>query len=330
MFWSKNEKQNFKVLSISGGTQKGFVSLIIAIKLESELKKLNPNKEFIEYFNTIIAVSSGSLIASCLVIPSEKNPKKPKYSLSECYKSFNQGSNILNKEITHWNKFLVYAGLKNSVISTDDFAKKLTEGLSLDQNYKLSQAVIPINIISYDIDNDKPRICSTYEAKKDPKKDFNLKDAFLASIALPPYFLKKTTHSKHGEKLHDYDEGIIHPSPIIISLPYIAKENNLERNDINIISIGVSISKTKDVLKNLDDQYIIYKAIDYINISQQITKPPFDDFSKYIYKGFYKLDLTVPIGIQQSFYNQNNRKDMDNYNKMIACTLKYIDKNENF
>ncbi len=77
------------------------------------------------------------------------------------------------------------------MISTDDFAKKLTEGLSLDQNYKLSQAVIPINIISYDIDNDKPRICSTYEAKKDPKKDFNLKDAFLASIALPPYFLKK-------------------------------------------------------------------------------------------------------------------------------------------
>ena len=51
MFWSKNEKQNFKVLSISGGTQKGFVSLIIAIKLESELKSLTQIKNLL---NTLI------------------------------------------------------------------------------------------------------------------------------------------------------------------------------------------------------------------------------------------------------------------------------------
>ena len=86
MFW--NSKKKLKVLAFSGGTQKGIVSLIIALKLDSELKKYNPEKEFIEYFDTVTAVSSGSIIASCLVIPSDENPKKPRYSLYDCCKFF--------------------------------------------------------------------------------------------------------------------------------------------------------------------------------------------------------------------------------------------------
>ena len=62
MFWSKKSK--FKLLSISGGVQKGSISMIIALKLESELRKHNPDKPFIKYFDEVTALSSGSLIAS--------------------------------------------------------------------------------------------------------------------------------------------------------------------------------------------------------------------------------------------------------------------------
>ena len=51
MYWNKNSK--FNLLSISGGSQRGVVSLAIALKLENALKKINPNKEFIEYFDAI-------------------------------------------------------------------------------------------------------------------------------------------------------------------------------------------------------------------------------------------------------------------------------------
>ena len=331
MFW--NSKKKLKVLAFSGGTQKGIVSLIIALKLDSELKKYNPEKEFIEYFDTVTAVSSGSIIASCLVIPSDENPKKPRYSLYDCCKFFTQGSDGLNSKNTTWNKFLLFIGLKDYILSSQDFEKILFQETGINKNaanLKLSKAIIPINIISYDIENDTPRIWSTYEAKHDPKKDFYLKDAIGASVSIPPLLSKKTTISEDQEKLIDYDGGLITPSPLFVSLPYIAKINNIEINDFFIASIGTTITDVKEILEDFDKQYILSKATDYINISQQITKPTFDAFLKYIYKGFYKLDLKVPSKIQQSLYNKDKSKDIDNYNKMIACTLKYIDNNEEF
>ena len=101
MFW--NTQKKLKVLAFSGGSQKSIISLIIDLKLEGELKKYNPEKEFIEYFDTVTAVSSGSIVASCLVIPSDANPKKPKYSLDDCCKFFTQGSDGLNSKNTTWN-----------------------------------------------------------------------------------------------------------------------------------------------------------------------------------------------------------------------------------
>ena len=329
MFW--NSKKKLKVLAFSGGSQKSVISLIIALKLEKELKKFNPDKEFIEYFDTVTAVSSGSIVASCLVIPSDKNPKKPKYSLNDCYKFFTKGSDDLNSKNTTWNKLLLFAGVKDYIVSSQEFEKILFQEADANKNVanlELSKTIIPINIISYDIENNVPRIWNTYEARSNPEKDFYLKDAVVASSAIPPLFSKKTTILKGQEKLIDYDGGIITPSPLFVSLPYISKVTNTSINDFFIIFIGTTIQDSKKILANFDKQHILLQAQDYINISQQITKPVFDNFLKHVYKKFYKLDLTVPSEIQYSLYNKNKRKDLDNYNKMIACTLKYIDENE--
>ena len=330
MYWNKNNK--FNLLSISGGSQRGVVSLAIALKLENALKKINPNKEFIEYFDAITAVSSGSLLASCLVLPSEKNSKKPKYSLSYCYKFYNEGSINLNKSLTIWNIFLVFTGLKESVLSTDRFEKKVIKNSSIDidltNNLRLKDTVIPINIVSYDVDNDRPRIWSTYTAKNDAKKNYLLKDAFLASISVPPILTKKNTTSKFGENMNDYDGALINMSPLWASLELISQENKLVNNDLFIVSIGTSILKVKDILQGFDNQNLISKAIDYVTIAQQIQKPTMDRFLKYQYKNFYKLDLVIPSKISKSFYNFNDEKDLDNYKKLISCTLKYLEKNE--
>ena len=144
-------------------------------------------------------------------------------------------------------------------------------------------------------------------------------------------FQKKTTVSADQKKFVDYDGGLGGvQSPLLTSLPYIAKVNNLEIDDFFIISIGTTITNVKEILEDFDTQYILFKATDYIDISHQIIKPEFDKFLKYVYKGYYKLDLKVPPEIQQSFYNKNKSEDIDNYNKIIACTLKYIDENEKF
>lgn len=50
--------------------------------------------------------------------------------------------------------------------------------------------------------------------------------------------------------------------------------------------IGTTIQDVKKILENLDNQYILFKAKDYINISQQIAKPVFDNFLNMFAKNF--------------------------------------------
>ena len=128
--------------------------------------------------------------------------------------------------------------------------------------------------------------------------------------------------------MNDYDGALINMSPLWASLELISQENKLVNNDLFIVSIGTSILKVKDILQGFDNQNLISKAIDYVTIAQQIQKPTMDRFLKYQYKNFYKLDLVIPSKISKSFYNFNDEKDLDNYKKLISCTLKYLEKNE--
>lgn len=98
-------------------------------------------------------------------------------------------------------------------------------------NTKLSQTTIPINIVSYDVDNSTSRVWSTLDAKSDPKKDFYLKDAIKASISYPGLFDSKVTKTK-DKVLKDYDGSLIADSPLPIALPHIfdqEKENNIAK-----------------------------------------------------------------------------------------------------
>ena len=224
MFW--NSKKKLKILAFSGGAEMGEVSIRIAKALEDHLKKLDSQKNLIEYFDVVAGNSIGYIITSCLIVPSDKNPKKPKFTLDKCIKNFDKDLNsinsninmwdklslILNSKNTTWNKFLLFIGLKDYMFTSQDFEKILFQETDINKNaanLKLSKTIIPINIISYDIENNTPRIWGTYEAKSDPKKDFYLKDAVMASAAIPPLFA---------------------------SLPYISKVTNTTINDFFIIS----------------------------------------------------------------------------------------------
>ena len=157
MFWSK--KNQFKLLSFSGGSEKAIVSLILALKLENELKKYNPKKEFIEYFDAVTALSSGSFIAGCLVIPSEKNPKKPEYSLNDCIKIFDQDMHNINSNIGLEDKISLILNIKNHILTRKDvdFIHEMCG------NTKLSQTAIPVVITSTNAKTGSSHIWSTYE-----------------------------------------------------------------------------------------------------------------------------------------------------------------------
>jgi patatin-like phospholipase/acyl hydrolase len=326
MFW--NSKKKLKILAFSGGAEMGEVSIRIAKALEDNLKKIHPQKNLIEYFDVVTGNSIGSIITSCLVVPSEKNPKKPKFTLDECIKNFNKDLNSINSNINIWDKLSLIFGFKNHILSEKDV--KFID--SVCGNTKLSQTTIPINIVSYDVDNSTSRVWSTLDAKSDPKKDFYLKDAIKASISYPGLFDSKVTKTK-DKVLKDYDGGLIADSPLPIALPHIfdqEKENNIAKEESLIVSIGTTIGNAKHVLANMDNDSFLKNIYNIYQISTQIQKKPFDKLIKTFVKQFYKLDLTVPLEIQHAIYDKAKKGNALDFEKMMACTNKYLDLSNEF
>ncbi len=324
MFW--NNKKKLKILAFDGGSEKGEISIRIAKALESHLKKIEPQKNLIEFFDVGVSVSVGSIILSCLVIPSDNNSKKPKYTVDECIKIFNKALNSINSSINIWDKLSLFLGFKNHLLAEKDM-------VYIDQwcgNTKLSQTVIPVNIVSYDIDNVTPRIWSTLDAKANSKKDLYLKDAVKASIAIPGLFNSKVTKTEDAV-LKDYDGGLIAVSPLPMALPHIFnKENNIAKEESLIVSIGATIGNAKHVLKNMDNSTFLKNIYHFLSIANQIQKEPFDKLIKTFVKQFYKLDFSVPLEIQHIIYDKAKKGDLLDFNKMMACTNKYIDLSKEF
>ena len=324
MFW--NSKKKLKVLAFSGGAEMGEVSIRIAKALEDHLRKINPEKNLIEYFDVVTGNSIGSIITACLIVPSGENPKKPKFTLDECIKNFNKDLNSINSNINIWDKISLVIGLKNHMLTEEDV-------VFIDNmcgNIKLSQAIIPINIVSYDIDNVASRVWSTLDAKSDKKKDFYLKDAVKASISYPGLFDSKITKTKDNV-LKDYDGGLIADSPLPMALPHIFnQESNISKEELLIISIGTTIGNAKRVLASMDNDLFLKNIYNIYKISSQIQKKPFDKLIKAFVKQFYKLDFSLPLEIQHAIYDEASKRNSLDFNKLMACTNKYIDLSKEF
>lgn len=324
MFW--NSKKKLKILAFNGGAEMGEVSIRIAKALEDHLKKLDSQKNLIEYFDVVAGNSIGSIITSCLIVPSDKNPKKPKFTLDECIKNFDKDLNSINSNINMWDKLSLILIFKNHILTEKDVV--FIDNMCGDT--KLSQAVTPINIVSYDIDNATSRIWSTRDAKSDSKKDFYLKDAVKASISYPGPFDSKVTKTK-DKILKDYDRGLIADSPLPMALPHIFnQENNISKEESLIISIGTTIGNAKHVLANMDNDSFLKNIYNIYKISSQIQKKPFDKLIKTFIKQFYKLDLSVPLEIQHAIYDKASKGNGLDFDKMMACTNKYIDLSNEF
>ncbi|EDV18496.1 hypothetical protein TRIADDRAFT_62987, partial [Trichoplax adhaerens] len=295
--FSSNSKE-LKVLSFSGGAEKGEFSIRIAKALNDKLKIINSNKELVEYFHVITGNSIGSILSSCLIIPSDKNKNKPKHSLDECIKIFDNDLHNINSNIGLKDKIKLFLNLKNHILTKKDvdFIHKMCG------NTKLSETVVPVVITSTNALNAQPRLWSSYDAKNDPKKDFYLKDAIEASISYPGLFNSKKTIFK-GDIYHDFDGGLIAATPLITALPHILKNNNKYAKDkAVVVSVGTTTGNTSNILHEIDNSSFEKNIYNIYLLSSQIQKIPFDSLFKTFIPNYYKLDFMIPQNIQHSIY----------------------------
>ena len=323
MFWNNKE---LKILSFSGGAEKGEFSIRIAKALNVRVKKIDPKKDLVEHFDVITGNSIGSIITACLVMPSDKNPNKPKYSINDCIEIFDKDLHNINSNIGLGDKISLILNIKNHILTRKDvdFISEMCGDV------KLSQTVVPVVITSTDAKTGEPHIWSTYEAKNDPKKDFYLKDAVGASISYPGLFDSKKTE-KDGEIYKDFDGSLVADSPLLMALPHIFEINKkVSKEDVYIISIGTTTGNVQKVLGNIDKDSFVHNIYNIYKITGQIQKQPLDKLIKTFVPHFYKLDFMIPLDIQHAIYDKASKGDLLNFNETMACTKKYIAINEKF
>ena len=283
-------------------------------------------KNLVEHFGVITGNPIGSIITACLVIPSEKNPNKPKYSINDCIKIFDKDLHNINSNIGLGDKISLILNIKNHILTRKDvdFIPEMCGDV------RLSQTVVPIVITSTDAKTGAPNVWSTYEAKNDPKKDFYLRDAVEASISYPGLFDSKKTEID-GTIHKDYDGALIADSPLPMALPHIFEINKkISKEDTFIVSIGTTTGNVQKVLDNIDKSSYLHNIYNIYKITGQIQKQPLDKLIETFVPHFYKLDFMIPLDIQHAIYDKASKGDLLNFNETMACTKKYIDINKEF
>ena len=120
------------------------------------------------------------------------------------------------------------------------------------EDLKLTDTVIPFTTVSYSLEEQNPRIWSTFKANKVGSENFFLRDALGATSAAPTFFPHKATKTESGKLLYDIDGGIFANSPVNLAIAVLMKHapdeviSKIEKEGIKVLSIGTGYHKNTE------------------------------------------------------------------------------------
>ncbi|MEG0529175.1 MAG: patatin-like phospholipase family protein [Bacilli bacterium] len=197
------------LLSLDGGGIRGIISCIILKYIEDKLKEQDCEDAKIgDYVDFIAGTSTGALIASLLLLPSDEHPKKAKHSITDALNIYlGEGKNIFSK--TFWTI------LNNPLaVFKDNFSTMVLES-QLEIVFKdaeLKNLIRPCALIAYDTEHQKPKIFNSIDGIS-PFRNFYIKDVCRASSAAPTYFEPAKIKSFAEQEFSCIDGGVFANNP---------------------------------------------------------------------------------------------------------------------
>ncbi len=218
-----------KVLSIDGGGMKGIVSAIVLKHLEEKLKLYsgNENARIADYFDLIAGTSTGAILTALYLFPTEKGESK--YSAQEILDFYL----LYGKEVFRRNYLYPFYGAKY----TNKSLKKLLD------NYfgttTIGELRKPCLLTSYDATQRKAVFFNTTSSRKDPRRNYLLSEAVLASTAAPTYFPPSCLKVKKQCYNCLIDGGVVDNNPALCAWVEALKLPKCDGlNDIMLLSVG--------------------------------------------------------------------------------------------
>ena len=171
--------KKIRILSIDGGGIRGIIPGQILVRIEELL-----GKRIAEHFDMIAGTSTGGILTCAFLFPNNQNRTKPKFTAQEVVDLyFKWGGEIF--DIPFFHKIRTAGGLFDEKFPADGLEEAL---ISYFEDKRLSELLKPTLITAYDIKNRKAVFFTQHDAKKDPSKDFLVRDVARATSAAPTYF----------------------------------------------------------------------------------------------------------------------------------------------
>lgn len=233
-----------RILSIDGGGIRGIIPGMFLVALEEKIQKAtaNPHARLADYFDFFAGTSTGGILLSLLLCPSEDDPKRPRFTTKEALDLYlNHGTEIFSAK--PWRRFLSQFGLLSEL-----YDESILENILQDyfDEIKLSQLIRPCIITAYNIELRKNHLFRQQKAiTHGDSRDFYIKDVCRATSAAPTYFAVAEIFSIANTRYPLVDGGVFAHNPALSALLEVIKSYNTYKiNDIYILSLGTGISKT--------------------------------------------------------------------------------------
>lgn len=319
-----------RILSIDGGGIRGIIPGMVLVALEDRLKKLsnNSNIHITDYFDFFAGTSTGGILTSILLSPSDKNPDKPKFSAREALDIYlKHGEEIFSTSKVR--RSLSKFGLLSELYNERVLEQVLEDYLG---KTKLSQLIKPCIITAYNIELRKNHIFRRQKAiSHGPSRDFYIKDVCRATSAAPSFFSVAEIFSLAKTRYVLVDGGLFAHNPAISALIEVLKKfNTFNINDIHILSLGTGIAKNAYNYEDFKKKWAISIGPALVDIMTSSSSESNDYFIRQLFKSvsrpnnYIRIDPTNLSSIDPSMDAASN----SNIQKIVALADKLISENE--
>lgn len=166
----------FKVLSIDGGGIRGVIPAMVLEEIEHRTGKPSAS-----VFDLIAGTSTGGILALGLTKPSEHDQTKPQFGADQLVKLYEENG----ETIFPHHMWAMVRSLVEDRYPADGIEQVLGKYFGMT---RLSEALTPVLVTSYEIEQRIPFFFRSTKAKADPSYDFPMAHVARATSAAPTYF----------------------------------------------------------------------------------------------------------------------------------------------
>lgn len=319
-----------RILSIDGGGIRGIIPGMVIVALENKLKEIsgNPKTHISEYFDFFSGTSTGGILTSILLFPSDQDPTKPKYSAREALDLYlEHGESIFFA--SKWRKFLSKFGLVSEIYNEEILEKILKDYFG---DTKLSELIKPCIITAYNIELRKNHLFRQQKAiTHGDTRDFYLRDVCRATSAAPTFFSVAEIFSIADTRYVLVDGGLFAHNPAISALIEVLKNfNTFNINDVHIVSLGTGITKNAYNYEDFKKKRAIAIGPALVDIMTSSSSESNDYFIRQLYRSVNRTGNYIRIEPSNlsSIDPAMDAASKSNIQKIVTLADKLISENE--